>query len=191
MRARNRQEDSTRWVNQTGDRGADELLDVVEPTGAQIARLPRSKVHSEALWHQVFHCLVVRSGLPARVLLQRRKSSSRAFAGMIDLSATGHLLAGERPLDGVREFREETGLVVDEARLVSLGRRLLADDCGEGRNREVAHGCICSQTTHRWRIFSSIRTRSPGMSRWRSRICCGCSITLQSRFLPSRSTLSG
>lgn len=138
-------------TNDMDDPGMDqrdaELLDVVDPTGGHVTRLPRSRVHDEGLWHQVFHCLVVRSGPPARVLLQRRKRSSKAFPGMLDLSATGHLLAGERPLDGIRELREETGLAVDPARLVSLGRRLLADDAGEGRNREIAHVFLLTDDT--------------------------------------------
>jgi hypothetical protein len=51
----------------------------------------------------------------------------------------GHLRAGEEPLHGIRELREELGIDVDPSRLVSLGRRMLADDAGEGRNREIAH----------------------------------------------------
>jgi isopentenyldiphosphate isomerase len=51
----------------------------------------------------------------------------------------GHLRAGEEPLHGIRELREELGIDVDPTRLVSLGRRMLADDGGEGRNREIAH----------------------------------------------------
>ena len=123
------------------------MLDVVDPNGEPIARLSRSRVHSGGHWHQVFHCLVVRSDLPARVLLQRRKRSSRAFPGMLDLSVTGHLLAGERPVDGVRELREEMGLTIDSTRLVYLGRRLLADDHGEGRNREIAHVYLLTDDT--------------------------------------------
>lgn len=123
------------------------MLDVVHPTGEPIATLSRSKVHSGGHWHQVFHCLVARSGLPARVMLQRRKRSARAFPGMLDLSVTGHLLTGERPLDGVRELHEEMGLTIDSARLVSLGRRLLADDHGEGSNREIAHAYLLTDDT--------------------------------------------
>jgi 8-oxo-dGTP pyrophosphatase MutT (NUDIX family) len=124
-----------------------ELLDVFEPTGDYLTTLPRTRVHQEGLWHQVFHCLVVRSVRPARVLLQRRRATSKAFPGMLDLSATGHLLAGERPLDGIRELCEETGLTVSRDRLVSLGRRLSADDSGEGRNREIVHAFLLTDDT--------------------------------------------
>ncbi|MDO8361313.1 MAG: NUDIX domain-containing protein [Actinomycetota bacterium] len=126
---------------------AEELLDVVEPTGARVGPLPRSQVHAEGLWHQVFHCLLVRTDAPARVLLQRRRRTAAAFAGKLDVSASGHLQAGEQPLDGVRELQEETGLVVVPERLVPLGRRLLADDGGEGRNREVVHVYLAGDDT--------------------------------------------
>lgn len=99
----------------------------------------RSEVHRDGLWHEVFHCLIVRTTLPARVVLQRRRLQARAFAGLLDLSVTGHLLAGESPVEGVRELREELGIDVSPDRLVALGTRLIADDSGEGRNRELAH----------------------------------------------------
>jgi 8-oxo-dGTP pyrophosphatase MutT (NUDIX family) len=73
------------------------------------------------------------------VVLQRRRRAAKGFPGLLDLSATGHLAAGEAPLDGIRELREELGIEVDPAMLVPLGRRRLVDDSGEGRNREIAH----------------------------------------------------
>ena len=120
---------------------------MLEPTGEALGRQPRSVVHRDGLWHQVFHCLLVRSGRPARVLLQRRRWSARAFAGLLDLSVTGHLEAGEQPFDGVREIREELGLAIDPGQLVGLGRRMLADDSGEGRNREIAHVYLLTDDT--------------------------------------------
>lgn len=140
---------NARMRTETADegQGADELLDVVDPAGAYVASLPRSMVHADGLWHQVFHCLVVRSRPPARVLLQRRRSTARAFPHLLDVSVAGHLIAGEEPLAGVREIREELGLVVDPTRLVRLGRRLLVDDAGEGRNREIAHVYLLTDDT--------------------------------------------
>lgn len=115
------------------------MLDVVEPDGTPIGRRSRRDVHAEGLWHQVFHCLLVRSGPPARVVLQQRAVGAASFAGKLDLSATGHLGAGEAPSDGVRELHEELGIDIDPAQLVRVGARLLVDDRGEGRNRERAN----------------------------------------------------
>ena len=117
----------------------EELLDVIEPTGSLIGTARRADVHVQGLWHQSFHCLMVRTGQPAKVVLQRRRLDARGFPGFLDLTATGHLAAGESPFDGRRELLEEVGIDVDPSALVPLGRRLLADDLGEGRNREVMH----------------------------------------------------
>ncbi len=116
-----------------------ERLAVVSPTGVPLGSGPRGEVHRDGHWHAVFHCLIVRPGAPARVVLQRRDRSKPKFPGLLDLSATGHLRAGEGPRDGIRELREELGVDVDPDALHPLGVRLLADDTAEGRNRERIH----------------------------------------------------
>ncbi|NNF55840.1 MAG: NUDIX domain-containing protein [Acidimicrobiales bacterium] len=116
-----------------------ERLDVVNPaTGITIATRTRSDVHREGLWHQVFHCLVLRPESNS-VVLQRRAASKAAFPLKLDLSVTGHLSTGESPADGSREFEEELGVPLDPRNLIPVGVRLLADDNGEGRNRERVH----------------------------------------------------
>lgn len=116
-----------------------ELIDVVDvATGERIDTLPRDQVHAEGLWHHVFHCLVVKPS-NAAIVLQERALTKAAFPGKLDLSVTGHLGAGETPLDGVREAEEELGVTVDPDRLHYVGVRLLADDNGEGHNRERVH----------------------------------------------------
>ncbi len=116
-----------------------EQLDIVTPTGTYIRTAPRAEVHDGGHWHQVFHCLLVRTGSPARIVLQRRHRSKAAFPGLLDLSATGHLEAGETPVDGIRELNEEMGIQADPGALVPVGVRLLVDDEGEGQNRERVH----------------------------------------------------
>lgn len=116
-----------------------EQIDIVTATGVHLRAASRSEVHDGAHWHQVFHCLVIRPGSPARIVLQRRHHSKAAFPGLLDLSATGHLTAGESPDDGVRELNEELGINATADDLFPVGVRLLADDGGEGRNRELVH----------------------------------------------------
>ncbi len=72
-------------------------------------------------------------------MLQRRAQTKMAFPGLLDLSVTGHLASGETPLQGLREYEEELGVPIAPDALISLGTRLLADDNGEGRNREMVH----------------------------------------------------
>jgi 8-oxo-dGTP pyrophosphatase MutT (NUDIX family) len=120
--------------------GDDELLSVVDATGRPLPPLGRAEVHRRGLWHESFHCLVVRTTSPATVVLQRRRAVARSFPGRLDLTATGHLVAGEAPLDGRRELREEVGIDADPDALIALGVRLMADDSGEGgHNRERTH----------------------------------------------------
>lgn len=119
--------------------GNTELLDVVTPTGTYVQSLPRLQVHEQGLWHQTFHCLVVRPR-HRTVLLQERSPLKSSFGGLCDLSVTGHLEAGESPADGIRELREELGVDASIDQLVPVGVRLLADDLGEGHtNRERVH----------------------------------------------------
>ena len=118
----------------------DELLDVVDETGRHLGVADRATVHAQGLWHQVFHLLVVadRAGVPTAVL-QRRARGKVTFPGLLDLSSTGHLAAGEAPVDGVRELHEELGVSVPPAALVPLGVHRIVDLTPEGTNRELAH----------------------------------------------------
>ena len=118
---------------------SDEFLDVVDPSsGIVLEQRSRADIHALGLWHQVFHCLVVRPSANS-IVLQRRSPKKAAFPGKLDLSATGHLEAGETPIDGLRELTEELGVTPRPDELVPVGSRLLADDQGEGKNRELVH----------------------------------------------------
>lgn len=127
------------------DNNSEELLDVLDSNGTVVGTASREEVHERGLWHRTFHCLAVRSTLTdgeqvgARVVLQRRSLRSRTFPGCLDLTASGHLTAGETPRMGVRELTEETGVVVDPDRLVPLGVQILVDDRPGRLNREHVH----------------------------------------------------
>jgi 8-oxo-dGTP pyrophosphatase MutT (NUDIX family) len=119
-----------------------EHLDVFDEVGRHIGVKDRAAVHRDGDWHRVFHCLIVaeRPGAGAVAVLQLRGATKAAFGGLLDLTAAGHLEAGESPLDGIRELEEELGIHVDPADLVALGTRRLIDESGEGRlNRELTH----------------------------------------------------
>ena len=119
-----------------------EQLDIFDDTGRHLGTKARDAVHRDGDWHQVFHVLIVRTE-PERepsVVLQRRSETKAAFPGLVDLSATGHLEAGERPPDGVRELAEEMGIDADPGDLVPLGVRRIVEASGEGKlNKELAH----------------------------------------------------
>lgn len=116
-----------------------EMLDVIDDMGRHLGVKPRENVHLDGDWHRVFHCQIVaeRAAGPVAVL-QRRAMAKAAFPGLLDISAAGHLAAGETPIDGIRELEEELGVAIDPNALTHLGVRRLVDDSGEGHlNREL------------------------------------------------------
>ena len=117
----------------------DELVDIRdaqtgEPTGGVAWK---SEAHRRGLWHRCIHCWIfgVGSGEPY-LLVQRRAAGKDTWPGYLDLTAGGHLAAGEETLDGVREVEEELGLRVDPGRLVPLGTRRTEQEIPEGVDRE-------------------------------------------------------
>ncbi|HJV46230.1 MAG TPA: NUDIX domain-containing protein [Bacillota bacterium] len=91
-----------------------EYLDIFSEQGQHIGKKTRLEAHQKGLWHQTFHCWIV-SNIDGKwhVLLQKRHSSKDTNPNLYDVSAAGHLLAGEGPEDGVRELEEELGLTVE------------------------------------------------------------------------------
>ncbi|WP_268627043.1 NUDIX hydrolase [Paenibacillus alvei] len=82
----------------------------------------RDEVHAKGIWHQTFHCWLwkVENGEPI-LLFQRRHPQKLDYAGLLDITAAGHLEAGESPMDGIRELREELGLEIEFAQLTYSG----------------------------------------------------------------------
>ena len=147
-----------------------ERLDIVDPSGQLIGSDDRDAVHRGGHWHQVFHCLLVRLGPPSRVLLQRRLGAAASFPGLLDITAAGHLAAGESPLDGVREIREELGIDVDPERSCRSD-----DGCSSTTEVKVSTGrsptSTCWPTSARCRAFESRPSAtSTGWSSWRPTI---------------------
>lgn len=117
-----------------------EFLDIFDENMTHIGKAPRSEVHKKGYWHQTFHCwLINRSGDHQFVLFQRRGPDKRLFPNALDITAAGHLLAGETPEDGTRELNEELGLSAKFQELISLGIRFDIAKVGSIINREFCH----------------------------------------------------
>jgi isopentenyldiphosphate isomerase len=117
----------------------DEKIDALnasgEPTGEVVWK---SEAHREGIWHRCFHCWVFGtddSGEPY-LLVQRRAAGKNTWPGRLDVTAAGHLAAGEDTLDGLRELEEELGLSPDPERLIPLGTRRIEQDIPQGCDRE-------------------------------------------------------
>src|SRR3712207_3787607 len=117
----------------------DERVDVLDANGKPTGEVAwKSEAHRLGLWHRCFHCWV--SGTDASgepyLLIQRRAAQKDTWPGYLDVTAAGHLGAGEGPLDGLRELEEELGLRVEPERLIPLGSRRSEQEIPGGCDRE-------------------------------------------------------
>ena len=118
-----------------------ELIDIFDGNHRHIGEFERVSAHQQGLWHHTFHCWIVgeSDGVPF-VVLQLRSPTKKNYPDMLDITAAGHLEAGESPEDGIREIEEELGVSVDPANLISLGiKHDVMDEPSGVRNREFAH----------------------------------------------------
>ncbi|OKP88912.1 NUDIX hydrolase [Paenibacillus sp. P32E] len=101
---------------------SDEILTTYDAQGQVTGTAPRDEVHRYGLWHETFHCWFVEQRLDSLfIYLQLRSKDKRDYAGLLDITAAGHLLAGETAMDGIREVEEELGLQLAFDELIPLG----------------------------------------------------------------------
>ena len=131
-----------------------ELFDVYDEALNHIGVKARAAVHRDGDWHQVFHCWVIGRDADGDsfVILQKR-APNKDYPGKIDISAAGHLEAGETVRDGVREIEEELGLQVQFEDLIPLGRRLGIMKDGDFIDCQICHVFLyeCSQPLEAYR----------------------------------------
>ena len=86
-----------------------ELVDIVDARDRALLVMPLSEAHRQGLFHRSVMVLVY--GLDGRLYLQKRGPQKSLYPGRFDLSATGHVQAGEaREEAAARELFEELGL---------------------------------------------------------------------------------
>ena len=80
----------------------------------------KAEVHRDGDWHVAAHVWIATPD--GRVLLQKRSTEKENWPGYWDVSAAGHLSAGETPVEAaVRETFEELGLRIAPGELRRLG----------------------------------------------------------------------
>lgn len=90
-----------------------EWLEVVDGENAPLAVMPRETVHSLMLPHRSVFVLLFNER--NKLYLQKRQADKQRHPGCWDLSATGHVLAGESKLGAAfRELEEELRVRVDK-----------------------------------------------------------------------------
>lgn len=99
-----------------------ELLKVFDEQVNWIGTETRKEVHKTGYWHETFHCwLTERIGNKDFLFFQVRSSAKKDYPSLFDITAAGHILADESPLDGLREVKEELGIELAMEDLHSLG----------------------------------------------------------------------
>jgi len=114
-----------------------EFIDVYDADLRHLGTEERLKVHMEGLWHKTFHFWLASKKNEGQVLYQWRSKEMKNFPDMLDVSAAGHILAGETVDQGIREAEEELGISIDSRDVHSLGYRVeVADQENGQKNRE-------------------------------------------------------
>ena len=117
-----------------------ERLDVFNKEMIKIGAMDRSEVHAKGFWHQTFHCWFAKR-IQGEIFLfvQKRQKGKDTFPEKYDITAAGHLLENETPLDGRREIQEELGIDVEWDQLIPLGvvaNEIITAECID---REFSH----------------------------------------------------
>ena len=101
-----------------------ENVDIFNEAFAHIGIKTKYEAHKYGYWHQTGHCWIIRK-VKDKILIifQKRASTKKDSPNLLDISAAGHLIAGEQKEGIVREIREELGLCVDPKQLIYLGVR--------------------------------------------------------------------
>jgi isopentenyldiphosphate isomerase len=98
-----------------------ELVDVLDEDGHPARRVERGVAHRDGLWHRSLHCWLVTG--EGAILVQRRSADRAHWPGQLDISAAGHVLAGEPWRAALREAREELGLTLTDVEVIDAGER--------------------------------------------------------------------
>ena len=96
---------------------ADELIDICDENNNPLKiQKMKSEAHRDGLWHRSSHIWIYNSN--EEILLQLRAKEKPLYPDMWDISAAGHISAGEDPVtSGLREAEEEIGLKLKKADL--------------------------------------------------------------------------
>jgi len=97
-----------------------ELFDLYDASGQPLGLAKeRALVHRDGDWHRSIHLWIVRTS--GGLIFQRRSAAKDTWPNRLAVSVGGHYAAGEGLLEVLREAREEIGIPVDVAALLSLG----------------------------------------------------------------------
>lgn len=88
----------------------EEMIDVLNENGIKTGEiLPRSEIHKRGLWHRAIVVAIINE--KNEILLQQRAANKEKNANMWDISAAGHISAGQDSImAATREINEEVSV---------------------------------------------------------------------------------
>lgn len=91
----------------------DELIDIYNENNEPLnIQKMKSEAHRTGLWHRSSHIWIYSN--KSEILLQLRSGEKDIFPNLWDVSAAGHIGAGEEPIiSAIRETEEEIGLLAE------------------------------------------------------------------------------
>ena len=98
-----------------------EYFDVFNEKGEYTNKIETREVcHSKGLWHKAVAVFIINSN--NQVLLQKRSPYKKLWPNCWDITAGGHVLAGEFGFQSIiREIKEELGLSIEESDILFIG----------------------------------------------------------------------
>lgn len=99
-----------------------EFFDVLNERGEYLNKVEsRAECHKNGLWHRAVVLFII-SEDNSKVLLQKRSATKKLWPNLWDVTAAGHVLAGELGYQTViRETKEEIGVEVNKEDLEYIG----------------------------------------------------------------------
>lgn len=109
----------------------EEYFDVLNEKGEYTENIEtREKCHKEGLWHKAVALFIVNS--KNQVLLQKRSETKKLWPNMWDITAGGHVLAGEFGFEAIiREADEELGIKIDKQDITFVGSAITTNIKGD------------------------------------------------------------
>ncbi len=114
-----------------------EYIDVLDESGNKLGLVKeRAEVHKDGDWHGAVHVWVMNEN--GELLLQHRSPQVLNHPGMWDVSAAGHITAGDTSeATALRELKEELGINVRHEQLTHLFRVNQQTERADYINNEV------------------------------------------------------
>lgn len=117
-------DDANAFLKRFADSKRIEYIDAYNENHQFIGRFEKHKAHELGLWHDVLGSLVINPNKNEVFFqLKNHKHNNINKYDLLEITAGGHLRAGESLEDGVREIKEETGLQVSFEDMVPSGIR--------------------------------------------------------------------